>query len=124
MEDFPLIENILSKVPNKLVVNDIIQFIKTKDFNSHLFSNSKNIYPNVHIQYNNSADRIKLYDGGLGHGYYISIDYCISENKYIYCGVMDGYTSEMEIFKSENWDEVVKYVKCHMLNISYNVFTH
>ena len=109
MEDFSLIKNILSKVPNKLVVDDIIQFIKTKDFNSHLFSYSKNIYPNVFIQYNNSADRIKLYDGGLGQGNYINIVYYISENKYVYCGIIDGNT--LEIFKSENWDEVVKYVK-------------
>lgn len=125
MEDFTLIENILSKVPNKLVVDDIIQFIKTKDFNSHIFSNNDpNIYPNLLIYPNDlifdnvSDDNIILYKGKYYRYDNPRIVYCISENQYIYYGYNDEGDNIIELFKCENWYNMFNYYKNHIYNKS------
>jgi hypothetical protein len=58
-------------------------------------------------------DRINLYAGGWGHGFYIRVWYSIKEKIYIYdAGEISNFSV---IFKSGNWIEFHEYVRKYLL---------
>lgn len=113
MEDlFNNIDEVLIKLPNKIVAEDIKNFL-TKKKNKHLFSDIYNertlINPNSFIKYTSNLDIISLYEGGTGLGTYLRVVYSIKENKYIFYTI-NQFEDPVENFKSENWLEFYLYV--------------
>ena len=112
-------EDILINIPDKIVVDDIKNYLDNK-INKHPFSDIYNertfLSPNNLIKYYSNKDIIYLYEGGLGMGNYISVAYSIKENKYIYYTI-NANENPVENYKSDNWIEFQSYVRKELLDL-------
>lgn len=120
MNNVEEIKDIVSRLPDKIVADDITNYLtgKTK---THLFSaiyeNRTSLYPNGLIQHMSNADKIGLYEGGWGTGNYISVHFSITEKKYLYYKTGGPVNVDTLVdFQSEDWTEFYTYVRKDLLD--------
>ena len=78
---------------------------------NHVFSKyNETIRPNYIILFNTSKEKLILYDGGFGMGYYCNIAFDINTKIYSYATYSDETVIRHILFSSTDWLEVKKYV--------------
>jgi|LauGreDrversion4_2_1035121.scaffolds.fasta_scaffold135314_2 hypothetical protein len=106
----------LAHIPDKAVVDDIINFITYKS-DKHFFSDIYNgmtmIYPSQCIEY---SIKDGLYTGCSGFGYYMCIDYDCDEKTYYFYS-RNNRDQVVTKYECEYWDDMVEYVRNFILDL-------
>ena len=112
-------EDYFKDVPDKIVADDIKNYLSKKTdkhFFSDIYKGRTVLRPNDLIEFYSNKDIITLYQGGLGMGNYIRVEYSTKENKYIYYTI-NSNEKQREDFKSDNWVEFHTYVRKELLDL-------
>ena len=112
-------ENYFKDVPDTIVTDDIKNYLSKKTdkhFFSDIYKGRTVLRPNDVIEFYYNKDIITLYQGSLGMGNYITVEYSTRENKYIYYTI-NSNEKPRENFKSDNWEEFHTYVRKELLDL-------
>jgi hypothetical protein len=109
-------ERILEYIPDKNIVDDILNFINNKSkkhYFSEIYKGRTMIYPCFLMEYCSDDNVIKLYNGGNGLGHYMEVVYLVNEEKYAFYTINDGCNPN-EMFKCNDWNIFVTFVRNYL----------